>query len=62
MNNFEYIKTLSPLKLAQLLTELQCQECGIDDWTHCEQIGCWCHKNNGYQTYQDWLSQEVSKC
>ena len=60
MNNYERILTSSIDKLAKILTELMCAECGYtDDWKTCEQIGCWCHKSNGYETYKKWLESEV---
>lgn len=31
-----------------------------NSWQECEQVGCWCHKNNGYQAYGEWLLQEVN--
>ena len=56
--NYEKIKKMNIEEMAKLLTQLQCQECGVDNWQDCNQIGCWCHKNNGYQAYQQWLQSE----
>ena len=49
-------------EMAKLLTELQCQECGAHDgyeWKNCQLVGCWCHANNGYQSYGEWLLREA---
>lgn len=59
VNNYERIKSMSIEEMAKILTELQCQECGVDNWKECNQIGCWCHKNNGYQSYYQWLQAEA---
>ncbi len=57
--NYERIKNMTIEEMAKLLTQLQCQECGYtDNWKECNQIGCWCHKNNGYKSYQQWLEAE----
>lgn len=56
--NYEKIKNMTVKEMAKLLTQLQCQECGVDNWKECKQIGCWCHKNNGYKSYQQWLQSE----
>lgn len=59
MNNFERIKQMTVDEMAKFMTELQCQECGHQDhWQDCNQIGCWCHKDNGYQSYGQWLLEE----
>lgn len=62
MNNYEKIKQMTVDEMAKLLTELQCQECGAHDgyeWKNCQLVGCWCHANNGYQSYGEWLLQEA---
>lgn len=59
MNNYEKIKSMSIEEMAKELTELMCKDCGyIDNWQDCNQVGCWCHKNNGYQSYHQWLQSE----
>lgn len=59
MKNYDRIKSMTVDEMAKELTQLQCQECGVDDWKNCNQIGCWCHKNNGYESYKQWLLSEV---
>lgn len=60
MNNFEKIKNMTLDEMAKFMTELLCQECDYieGDYHNCNQIGCWCHKNNGYLTYKQWLQAE----
>jgi hypothetical protein len=61
-NNYENIKLMSLDEMAQMLTEKQCQECGLcidNDWKKCEQKECWCHSSNNYKNYKEWLLQEV---
>lgn len=59
MNNYERIKTMTVDEMAEFLTKELCEDCGYtDNWQSCTQIGCWCHKNNGYQTYKQWLMSE----
>ena len=46
--------------MAIFLTQIHCKECGYpDNWEDCEQVDCWCHANNDYQTYREWLLQEA---
>ena len=60
MNNYERIKQMTVDEMAKELTELMCKDCGYqDNWQECEQIGCWCHANNGYQSYGEWLLEEA---
>ena len=62
MNNYNKIKQMSVDEMARFLTRLHCQECCYqDDWRKCIQVGCWCHENNNYQSYSDWLLQEVEE-
>ena len=62
MNNLEKIKQMSHREMAIFLTQIHCKECGYqDNWQDCEQIGCWCHANNDYQSYGEWLLQEVEE-
>ena len=62
MNNYEKIKNMTVEEMARFLTRLHCQECYYqDDWQECNQVGCWCHKDNGYQSYGQWLLEECEE-
>ncbi len=48
--------------MAIFLTQIHCKECGYPtNWEDCEQVGCWCHANNDYQSYGEWLLSEVEE-
>ena len=62
MNNYEKIKNMTIDEMAKELTELMCKDCGYqDNWQECNQVGCWCHKDNCYQTYGQWLLEECEE-
>ena len=62
MTNYEKIKQMTVEEMAKELTELMCKDCGYqDNWQECNQVGCWCHKNNGYQSYGKWLLEECEE-
>ena len=50
-------------ELAKELNENHCHECGcvgvdFNDFNDCSFKNCWCHKDNDYKWYKNWLKQE----
>ena len=56
MNNFEKIKNMTLDELAEFLTLLQCRECQYEsDYKNCLNKACWCHPQNGFESYKQLL-------